>query len=157
VIVWYFEAKLRENFDYSNLVTSGINKTLSQNISVSSLSLDGDYLVKGYYNFSASTEYLGQLGKNIDTAQYRVISGNALTGDQVGTKGYLGFYHHQITVLLEGKTPKFTALQITSNAAPGKVNPPEAVIVKFTEPVLAPAGMLKVWVVLVPGAGVGKF
>ena len=60
-----------ENFDYSNLVTSGINKTLSQNISVSSLSLDGDYLVKGYYNFSASTEYLGQLGKNIDTAQYK--------------------------------------------------------------------------------------
>jgi Na+-transporting NADH:ubiquinone oxidoreductase subunit A len=47
------------------------------------------------------------LAQNIDTAQYRVISGNALTGDQVGTKGYLGFYHHQVTVLLEGKEPKF--------------------------------------------------
>lgn len=59
------------NFTNSELVDSGKDKILYQNIPVSSLSLDGDYLVKGYYNFSASTEYLGQLGKNVDTSQYK--------------------------------------------------------------------------------------
>lgn len=37
----------------------------------------------------------------------RVISGNCLTGDNVGRDGYLGFYHTQITVMPEGDAPKF--------------------------------------------------
>ena len=37
----------------------------------------------------------------------RYISGNPLTGENVGEKGYLGFYHSQITVLPEGLKPKF--------------------------------------------------
>jgi Na+-transporting NADH:ubiquinone oxidoreductase subunit A len=32
----------------------------------------------------------------------RYISGNALTGDNVGKDGYLGFFHNQITLLSEG-------------------------------------------------------
>ncbi len=33
----------------------------------------------------------------------RFISGNILTGEDVGKEGYLGFFHHQITLLSEGK------------------------------------------------------
>jgi Na+-transporting NADH:ubiquinone oxidoreductase subunit A len=37
----------------------------------------------------------------------RVISGNVLTGDKIAANGYLGFYHHQITVIPEGDEPLF--------------------------------------------------
>lgn len=37
----------------------------------------------------------------------RVVSGNCLTGDNVGAEGYLGFYHTQVTLLPEGDQPKF--------------------------------------------------
>ena len=44
--------------------------------------------------------------KNI-SENSRVISGNVLTGDQVYLDGFLGFYHHQITVIPEGNQHKF--------------------------------------------------
>ena len=66
------------NFDYTNLVGTGSTKTLSQNIPINSLGLDGEYLVKGYYNFSASTEYMSQLGKTVDTSIYKNGSQYAL-------------------------------------------------------------------------------
>ncbi|MDG2343447.1 MAG: Na(+)-translocating NADH-quinone reductase subunit A [Flavobacteriales bacterium] len=37
----------------------------------------------------------------------RIVSGNPLTGNQVDLDGYLGFYHHQISVLPEGNQYKF--------------------------------------------------
>jgi Na+-transporting NADH:ubiquinone oxidoreductase subunit A len=37
----------------------------------------------------------------------RVISGNPLSGEQVGSDGYLGFYHQQVSVLPEGNQHKF--------------------------------------------------
>ncbi len=37
----------------------------------------------------------------------RIISGNVLTGDRVDLDGFLGFYHHQISVIPEGNTYKF--------------------------------------------------
>jgi Na+-transporting NADH:ubiquinone oxidoreductase subunit A len=51
---------------------------------------------------------LADLVKN-NTAQenVRVISGNALTGDNVGKEGYLGFYDSQVTILPEGDEYKF--------------------------------------------------
>ena len=36
----------------------------------------------------------------------RVISGDVLTGKAVGTDGYLGFYHDQVTVIEEGDEPE---------------------------------------------------
>jgi len=45
--------------------------TLAQSVPISGLSLDGDYLIKGYYEFSACTEFMGKLGKTIDTFSYR--------------------------------------------------------------------------------------
>jgi len=42
-----------------------------------------------------------------DTTNSRYISGNILTGDNVGADGYLGFYHNQVTVISEGDDYKF--------------------------------------------------
>jgi Na+-transporting NADH:ubiquinone oxidoreductase subunit A len=40
---------------------------------------------------------------NVSTdKQLRYISGNVLTGEKIEKNGYLGFYHHQITVIPEG-------------------------------------------------------
>ncbi len=44
----------------------------------------------------------------------RYISGNVLTGDKEGPEGYLGMFHHQVTVLAEGKHKEFLGW-----AAPG--------------------------------------
>jgi len=38
----------------------------------------------------------------IDKLPIRYVSGNVLTGDNVGPDGYLGFYHNQVTLLSEG-------------------------------------------------------
>ena len=57
-----------ESIQYSTL--SGTNTTL-QNIPLSDLSLDGEYLIKGYYDFTSSTAFLNKLGKNINTLLYK--------------------------------------------------------------------------------------
>jgi hypothetical protein len=57
-----------EVFNYSGFSGTSI---LSQNIPVNNLGLDGEYLIKGYYQFSACTNFLGQLGKTVDTLTYR--------------------------------------------------------------------------------------
>src|SRR5690554_7430229 len=44
---------------------------------------------------------------NLVQDNVRVISGNALTGEAVGSDGFLGFYDAQVTVLPEGDDYKF--------------------------------------------------
>jgi len=44
---------------------------------------------------------------NVSDKEKRYISGNALTGTQVSSKGYLGWYSNQITVLPEGTEARF--------------------------------------------------
>jgi len=48
---------------------SGTN-ILNVSIPVSGLTLDGDYLIKGYYEADACTDFLYRLGKKIDTVVY---------------------------------------------------------------------------------------
>lgn len=43
----------------------------------------------------------------VEGSDNRFISGNVLTGEGVGQDGYLGNYHHQITVIPEGKYEEF--------------------------------------------------
>jgi hypothetical protein len=43
---------------------------LQQSLPISGLSLDGDYLIKGYYEANACTNFLNKLGKRIDTLLY---------------------------------------------------------------------------------------
>jgi len=49
---------------------SGTN-SISQSISVSGLSMDGEYLVKGYFDYNVCTEFMNRLGKKVDTLLYR--------------------------------------------------------------------------------------
>lgn len=63
------------SFDNTSLSAGTL---LYQNVPITPLSLDGEYLVKGYYNFSACTTFLSQLGKTVDTAQYKNGSEYAL-------------------------------------------------------------------------------
>lgn len=53
--------------------------------------------------------YQGALLSNMTDAagNNRYISGNPLTGENVGKSGYLGFYHNQITVIPEGDYEEF--------------------------------------------------
>ncbi|MCP4457056.1 MAG: Na(+)-translocating NADH-quinone reductase subunit A [Cytophagales bacterium] len=43
----------------------------------------------------------------VEPGNNRIISGNALTGESVGAEGYLGYYHHQVTVIPEGDQEEF--------------------------------------------------
>lgn len=51
--------------------------------------------------FTAFKPFLPTLVDNV-----RCISGNPLTGDNVGPNGFLGFYHQQVTFLPEGNVPE---------------------------------------------------
>jgi len=42
-----------------------------QNIPINVLSLDGEYLIKGYYEYNVCTEFMNRLGKKIDTLANR--------------------------------------------------------------------------------------
>lgn len=53
--------------DYSAFSATNIT---TQNVVGNNLSLDGDYIVKGFYQFSACTGFLNKIGKNFDTSNY---------------------------------------------------------------------------------------
>ncbi len=46
-------------------------------------------------------------GDKVSGTNLRFISGNPLTGENVGQEGYLGFYHGQVTVIPEGDYEEF--------------------------------------------------
>lgn len=43
----------------------------------------------------------------VDDGKLRYISGNVLSGESIGKNGYVGFYHHQVTVIPEGDYEEF--------------------------------------------------
>lgn len=57
--------------DIINYSTFSGTNILTQSISTDDLLLDGQYLVKGYYEADACTDYLRRLGKKIDTSIYK--------------------------------------------------------------------------------------
>ncbi|WP_297336000.1 Na(+)-translocating NADH-quinone reductase subunit A [Algoriphagus sp.] len=72
------------------------------------IALTGSELTKAVYvkttlGSSVSTFVKG----NLNSGHVRVISGNVLTGEKIALEGYLGFYHHQITVIPEGDYYEF--------------------------------------------------
>ncbi len=44
---------------------------------------------------------------NVEEGKNRYVSGNVLTGEGVGSDGYLGHYHNQVTVIPEGDKEEF--------------------------------------------------
>lgn len=57
-----------EIFSYSAFSATN---SIAQYVPSSSLALDGEYLIKGYYQYSACTNFLKLLGKKIDTINYK--------------------------------------------------------------------------------------
>jgi hypothetical protein len=56
--------------DVSQYYSFSATNVLQQSLPISGLSLDGDYLIKGYYEANACTDFLNRLGKRIDTLLY---------------------------------------------------------------------------------------
>ncbi|MEO9965717.1 MAG: Na(+)-translocating NADH-quinone reductase subunit A [Reichenbachiella sp.] len=55
-----------------------------------------------YYKMYSGAAINKLIDGTINDGYVRYISGNVLTGNQVNSTGYLGFYHHQLTVIPEG-------------------------------------------------------
>jgi Na+-transporting NADH:ubiquinone oxidoreductase subunit A len=60
-----------------------------------------------YYRTVIGANLKDLVANNIEQENVRVISGNALTGDNIGKEGYLGYYDAQVTILPEGDQYKF--------------------------------------------------
>lgn len=60
-----------------------------------------------YYRTVQGASVKKLLAGNLNSDHYRVISGNVLTGTQIGNDGHMGYFDHQITVLAEGDYYEF--------------------------------------------------
>ncbi len=61
-----------------------------------------------YYRTIAGVPVSEFIKNNLKTdREYRIISGNPLTGEKVAEDNYLGFYHYQLTALPEGNHHQF--------------------------------------------------
>lgn len=60
-----------------------------------------------YYNTYSGACINKIIEGNIKQDHVRYISGNVLTGEKIKKDGYLGFYHHQLTVIPEGDQYEF--------------------------------------------------
>jgi len=90
---------------------SGFSATSSttQLIPISGLSMDGEYLVKGYFNYVVCTEFMNKLGKTVDTLAYR-------TGTKYGL--YDGNEDYFFRAIRIAETPIFQPT--SSNTVPPK-------------------------------------
>jgi Na+-transporting NADH:ubiquinone oxidoreductase subunit A len=60
-----------------------------------------------YFKTKIGANIAKVIENNLASENVRIVSGNVLTGEAIGEKGYLGYYHNQITVLKEGNQPTF--------------------------------------------------
>ena len=60
-----------------------------------------------YYKCLSGFSVNDIISKNVSDENFRVISGNVLTGTSIGNEGYLGFYDNMITVIPEGNNHAF--------------------------------------------------
>ena len=72
------------------------------------ISVCGAQVIKPrYYRTIIGTCISNFLTDNLYEGDYRIISGNVLTGEKINIDGNLSFYDTQITVIKEGKDPEF--------------------------------------------------
>jgi hypothetical protein len=85
-----------DEFDYSTF--SGTS-AFTESIPISGLSLDGDYLIKGYYVFDVCTDFLGRLGLEVDTSTNK-------SGDEYGI--YKKAFDHYFVAFNKADSPTFS-------------------------------------------------
>jgi hypothetical protein len=83
------------NIYYSSLTSSAT----TQLIPSSGLTLDAEYMIKGFYSFSACTDYMGKLGYTIDTSKY-------VGGSEYGI--YNKNFDYYFAVIEAAATPQFS-------------------------------------------------
>ncbi|MFA6400757.1 MAG: Na(+)-translocating NADH-quinone reductase subunit A [Salinivirgaceae bacterium] len=66
-----------------------------------------EVLKPSYYKIIAGTSIDAILKDNVTPGSNRFISGNPLTGTEIGKNDFLGFYHHQISVIPDGNHYEF--------------------------------------------------
>jgi hypothetical protein len=96
-----------EIFQYPSF--SGTN-SINQLIPLSGLSTDGEYLVKGYFDYDVCTEFMAKLGKTVDTLQYR-------GGSEYGL--YDGNQDYFFRVIASAETPFVTVTTNNTTASSG--------------------------------------
>lgn len=72
--VYHLDAISYSSFTITSIVISGAPTTYSaitNNILISDLNIDGDYLIKGYYEYKSCTDYLNRLGIIYDTSLFK--------------------------------------------------------------------------------------
>lgn len=85
---------------------SGTN-SITQIININSLNIDGDYVIKGYYEYNSCTDYLKRLGILYDTSLYKI------TGSTYGNYNLSTDYY--FIAIKAADTPIFR--DITQNSA----------------------------------------
>jgi Na+-transporting NADH:ubiquinone oxidoreductase subunit A len=99
-IVWY--VNLQDIFPIGRLFEEGIYKP--ERI----VALTGSEVINPqYYKTVSGGAVAPVLTDNIKPGNQRYISGNVLTGTNIGPNGFLGFYDSQITVIPEGNYYEF--------------------------------------------------
>ncbi len=66
-----------------------------------------EVLKPNYLRYRLGASVAEIVAGGVNGGSLRFISGNVLTGDDIGSDGYLGFYHSQVTVIPEGDEHEF--------------------------------------------------
>ena len=99
-IIWYLEPQ--DVIAIARLFTEG-RHDVSRVVSVS-----GPQIIKPrYYRIISGALVSNLLLNNLKDGENRIISGDILTGQEIGIDGALGFYHTDITVIKEGNEQEF--------------------------------------------------
>lgn len=125
-------------FSYS--VFSATN-SIAQYVPTSGLTLDGEYLVKGYYQYSACTNFLKLLGKKIDTVNYKYGSEYNIYDKN------LDYYFIGVN---QAETPQLIANGSNTPAA-GILNQSTYLPVAGESYIVKPAGLLSSFIVTLNG------
>ena len=98
-----------------------IGKLFTENIfdAERTVAVTGDKLKKtGYFKTRVGASIKPLVEGNLVDEHVRFISGNALTGTQIGSEGFIGLYEDQLTVIEEGDKQEFLGWLLPSYARP---------------------------------------
>lgn len=61
----------------------------------------------GYFTAYIGMQVSNAIESNLSNENSRIISGNPLTGDNIGREGFIGTFHNTVSVIEEGEEPEF--------------------------------------------------
>jgi len=99
-VVWYVNPQ--DLVTIGRLLVDGVYDA-SRIIAITGPEVENPLYIKTYLGVSID----GLFKVNRPVEQLRFISGNVLTGDRIEPNGFLGFYHHQLSVIPEGNYYEF--------------------------------------------------